>query len=147
MNNTSLSRIVESTLPALSGSKVSYNRNSNMFETERYTSAAGNSYYQGILLSDRIIINFDLGRGYAYLFLNGIRVYGFNGQEKRLLGTRSYYCRTFNKDYALRETCEIVTEYMKGQMKLQNLQCDESQLKQFSKQVVESTYSQMKQIA
>ena len=144
---TSLSKIVDTTLPAISGSKVSFNRNSNMFETERYTSAAGNSYYQGILLSDRIIINFDLGRGYAYLFLNGIRVYGYNGEDKHLLGTRSYYSQTFYKEHALRETSEIVMEYMKGQMKLKNLQCDDEQLKLFSKQIVESTYNQMKQIA
>lgn len=144
---SSIVKLVNTTLPALSGSKVRYNERSSMLETEKYTSAAGNSYYQGILLNDRIIINFDLGQGYLYLFLNGIRVYGYNGEKKHLIGSRVYSCRSFSKDFALKQTIEIVLDYMTGQMKLLNQHCDENALRKFSKSLVESTYSTMKQIA
>ena len=143
----SILKLVNTALPALSGSKVHYNSQSNMLETDGYTSIAGNTYYQGILLNDRIIINFDLGQGYVFLFLNGIRVYGYNGNEKHLIGSRTYYCCSFNKEFAKNQVVEIVIDYMKAQMKLMNNTCDENTVRSFSQKLVESTFSSMKQIA
>lgn len=143
----SILKLVNTALPALSGSKVHYNSRSNMLETSGYTSAAGNTYYQGILLNDRIIINFDLGQGYAYLFLNGIRVYGYDGDVKRLIGSRVYNCCSYSNDFAMRQVVEIVIDYMKAQMKLMNNSCDENTVRSFSQKLVESTFSSMKQIA
>ena len=71
---TSLIRVVESALPALSGSSVTYNAQNNIYLTNGYTSAAGNTYFQGIRLSDRIIVKYDIGQGYAHTFLNGVQV-------------------------------------------------------------------------
>lgn len=82
---SNLSTLVETALPTLSGSAVTYCAAKNIYLSSGYTSAAGNTYFQGLRLSDRIIINYDFGQGYAYLFLNGIRIYGFNGREKNLL--------------------------------------------------------------
>ena len=143
----SILKLVNTALPALSGSKVHYNSQSNMLETDGYTSTAGNTYYQGIILNDRIIINFDLGQGYVFLFLNGIRVYGYNGNEKHLIGSRTYYCCGFNKEFAKNQVVEIVIDYMKAQMKLMNNTCDENTVRSFSQKLVESTFSSMKQIA
>lgn len=145
--STELSKVVETALPALSGARVCYDERSNMLQTQGYTSAAGNTYYQGIRLSDRIIINYDLGQGYAYLFLNGIRVYGYNGTEKHLIGSRSYFCCGYSEQWAMKETTDIVTDYIKSQMKLMNTMCTDEQVKQFSYQLVRAAYSQMKEIA
>lgn len=134
-------------MPALSGSSVSYNRGSNMLQTQGYTSAAGNTYYQGILVSDRIVVNYNLSQGYLYLFLNGIRVYGYNGREKRLIGSRSYYCCCFNKQYAMRETIGIICDYMKSQIRQMNAHCDDEQVLQFATRLVEETNSKMKQLS
>lgn len=145
MSNTStLLRMIDTSLPALSGSGVVYDRSNNILLTRGYTSAAGNTYFQGIRFSERIVVNYDLGQGYAYLFLNGIRVYGYNGRDKRLIGSRSYYCCCFNEQYAMNEAAGIVADYIRGQMKEMNAHCDESELLQFSKQLVQATYSSMK---
>lgn len=143
---TSLSRVVESSLPSLSGSSVTYNKQNNIFLTAGYTSAAGNTYYQGIRLSDRIIISYNIGEGYAYTFLNGVNVYGFNGKEKKLIGSRSYYSQCFSERYAKKEAVEIVIEYMKGQAKMLGAYVDGNQLEKFSEQLVEDTYNKMKLI-
>ncbi|MBQ0024058.1 MAG: hypothetical protein KBT29_12590 [Prevotellaceae bacterium] len=144
---TSLSRVVESALPALSGSSVTYNAQNNIFLTNGYTSAAGNTYYQGIRLSDRIIVSYNIGEGYAHTFLNGVNVYGFNGREKRLIGSRSFNCYFFSESNAKREAIGIVTDYMKGQIKLMGASVESSQLEQFSEKLVEETYNQMRRIA
>lgn len=143
-SKNNLLKVVESYLPALSGSTVSYNTLSNMLETQGYTSAAGNTYYQGIRFSERLIINFDLGRGYAYLFLNGIRIYGFNGTEKRLIGSRSYSCCCFCEQWAKEQATEIVYDFIKSQMKLTKTKCYDSQIKKYCRQLVEATSHNMK---
>ena len=76
--NTSLATLVNQTLPAVSNSSVTYNADRNMFLTAGYTSAAGNTYFQGIHLSNRLAIVFDIGVGYAYTFLNGMKLYCFD---------------------------------------------------------------------
>lgn len=146
MNKTKLMKVVESNLPALSGSTVSYNTLSNMLETQGYTSAAGNTYYQGIRVSDRLIINYDLGQGYAYLFLNGIHVYGYNGTEKRLIGSRSYSCCCFCEQWAMEEAAEIVYDFIKGQMKLTAVTVNDRQIKECSRKLVEAARNNMKRL-
>lgn len=74
----SLSKVAEIALPALSGSNVTYNAKRNIFLTNGFTSAAGNTNYQGIRVSDRIAVKYSLGDGYCYTFLNGIQVYGYD---------------------------------------------------------------------
>ena len=129
--------LVERALPAMSGSLVTYNSRNNIFLSSGYTSAAGNTYFQGLRLSDRIIINYDFGQGYAYLFLNGIRIYGYDGNQKQLISSRSYYSQCFSEQYAKAECQSMVKEYLKGQMRLMgNTYINEAQLTEFASQVV-----------
>lgn len=147
MEKSPLIRIVETTLPALSGSLISYNGSSNMLQTQSYTSLAGNTYWQGIRLSDRIIVNYDLGQGWLYTFLNGIRVYGYNGTAKHLIGSRFYNCRVYSEKTAIDETVAIVADYMRGQMKIMNTYCPDYQILDFSRQLVKATQSTTKLLA
>ena len=129
--------LVERALPAMSGSPVTYNSRNNIFLSSGYTSAAGNTYFQGLRLSDRIIINYDFGQGYAYLFLNGIRIYGYDGNQKQLISSRSYYSQCFSEQYAKAECQSMVKEYLKGQMRLMgNTYINEAQLTEFASQIV-----------
>lgn len=141
---TSLIRVVESALPALSGSSVTYNAKNNIYLTNGYTSAAGNTYYQGIRLSDRIIIKYSIGQGYAYTFLNGVQVYGYNGRDKKLIGSRFFNRCLYSDDWAKRKAIDIVLDYMKSQTKMLGASVETKQLEQFSKSLVEDTYKQMK---
>lgn len=147
-SSSSLARLVEKSLPAMSGSKVSYNSKNNIFLTSGYTSAAGNTYYQGIRLSDRIVVKYDLGQGYMYLFLNGIQIYGFNGTGTTLLASRAFHCTCFSENFAKRQCVDMVMSYLKGQMKLAGTSVSESQLSQFADSLVgEAMRNQPKQLA
>ena len=134
---STLVQLVEKALPAMSGSLVTYNSRNNIFLSSGYTSAAGNTYFQGLRLSDRIIINYDFGQGYAHLFLNGIRIYGYDGNQKQLISSRSYYSQCFSEQYAKAECQSMVREYLIGQMRLMGSTCiNETQLSVFASQVV-----------
>ncbi len=141
---TVLSRVVDTALPALSGSAVTYNRQNNIFLTDGYTSAAGNTYYQGIRLSDRIIVKLDIGEGYAHTFLNGVQVFGYNGRDKKLIGSRSFNSYFYSDYNAKKEAIGIVINYMKGQTKMLGATVDNGQIEKFSERLVEDTYNQTK---
>ena len=146
MTTTSISRVADAALPSLSGSSVTYNAQKNIFLTNGYTSAAGNTYYQGIRASNRIAIKYNIGEGYLHTFLNGIEVYGYDGRNAKLIGSRFYNCNFFSEANAKREAVEIVVDYMKGQAKMLGTSVDNNQLKQFSLQVVDGAYTQMKRL-
>ena len=147
MITTSLSRVVDTALPSLSGSSVTYNAQKNIFLTEGYTSAAGNAYFQGIRASDRIAIKYNIGVGYLHTFLNGIEVYGYDGRNAKLIGSRSFNCYFFNERNARMEAIGIVIDYMKGQAKMLGASIDCNQLTDFSSKIVDGAYTQMKQLA
>lgn len=136
LNNQNLVRVVEHALPALSGSKVHYDANRNMLCTTSYTSAAGNTYYQGIRLSDRLVINVDLGQGYAYLFMNGLKLYCFDGSGKKLIGSRLYNCYCYSDCGASRESEEILFDYLKSQSGLIGATVGDNQLHDFAHEMV-----------
>ena len=147
MVTTSISRVLDSALPALSGSSVTYNAQNNIFLTNGYTSAAGNTYYQGIRVSDRIAVKYNIGEGYCHTFLNGIEVYGYDGSKARLIGSRCFSCYFFNESNAKREAVEIVLDYMRGQVKLLGASVNSKQLEEFSEKIVDGAYNQMKHLA
>lgn len=135
--DTRLNSLVEKALPAMSGSQVTYNQRNNIFLSSGYTSAAGNTYFHGIRLSDRIIINYDFGQGWKYLFLNGIRIYGYDGRNKQLISSKCYNCTVFSEQFAKVQCQNMIVEYLTGQMKLMgNTPVSQSQLYDFSSKIV-----------
>ena len=123
--------LVNSTLPAMSGSNVTYNNEHNIFLARGYTSSAGYTYFQGIRLSDRLIVMYDFGQGWAHLFLNGIRLYGYNGTEKKLLTSRSYFNFYFSESAARRECEDLLLNFMKTQSRMLSASVCNSQLEDF----------------
>lgn len=133
-----LATLVERALPSNNG-VISYNKRTQMYETERYVSAAGNAYFRGIKLSDRIILEFCCGDGWYHRFINCIRVYCFNGNEKQLIATRTYSCQFFNENFCYRECVEMICGYLKSQAQLAGGVVEDSMLQDFSKQLIEAT--------
>lgn len=139
MQNQNLIQVVNRALPSLSGSSISFDAGRNFFCTSSYTSAAGNSYYQGIRLSDRLIMNLDLGQGYWYLFVNGIKLYCFDGQNKKLIASKSYSCQCYS-DYFVRKECEnLLFDYLRTQSRFIGSSISDHQLEDFSKKMVSET--------
>lgn len=128
-------------LPALSGSGVTYNEKKNIFLSQGYTSAAGNTYFQGLRLSDRLVVNYDFGQGYYYLFLNGIRLYGYDGNETKLIASRSFYNNPFSEEGAKRECREMLLDFMKSQMLLMKQSVPIDQLMAFTKAMIDAVGS------
>lgn len=139
-NNNEIMIIADQALPATFKSvELTFNAGKNIFLTQGYTSMAGNTYYQGVRFSDRIIITQQIGQGYAYTFLNGIRIFGFNGKETVIIAEKSYHCCIYNEVFVKNESETLIKEFLRSQAKIAgSLICD-NQLEAFSSQLVADT--------
>ena len=148
MQNTTLQNIVAKNLPALSGESVTYNAAKNIFLTRGYTSAAGNMYYKAIRISDRLAVYYDLGQGYKYTFLNGIKLFCWDGQKAKVIAQKYWGgCdyRVFNEQFAKEQSIMMLRSFLEGQLKLQGARVSDQELICFARGMIEET--QRKQLA
>jgi len=148
MMNTAFQAIVTKALPALSGEQVTYNAAKNVFLSQGYTSAAGNMYYKAIRLSNRLVVYYDLGQGYIHTFLNGIKLFAFDGTKATLIAQRNWGgCdyRIFNEQFAKEQSILMLKGFLEGQLRLQGARVSDQELACFARSMVEET--QRKQLA
>ncbi len=148
MINTALQTIVAKNLPALSGESITYNAAKNVFLSMGYTSAAGNMYYRAIRISNRLIVYYDLGQGYIHTFLNGIKLYCFDGQKANLIAQKywgGYDYRIFNEQFAKEQSILMLKNYLEGQLKIQGACVSEQEILSYARNMIEET--QRKQLA
>lgn len=148
MTNTALQTIVAKNLPALSGESVTYNAAKNIFLTRGYTSAAGNMYYKAIRISDRLAVYYDLGQGYKYTFLNGIKLFCWDGQKAKVIAQKYWGgCdyRVFNEQFAKEQSILMLSNFLAGQLKAQGAQVSNQEIFSFAYNMIEET--QRKQLA
>lgn len=115
---TSLQTIAAKVLPVVANTAVTYNAAKNVFLSQGWTSAAGNTYYKAMRVSPRLIVCMDLGQGYCYTFLNGIKLYVLDGTKPVLIGSRSFSCNVYREDNAKANCADMLLGYMKAQVKL-----------------------------
>lgn len=135
---TALESLVERALPTNSGI-VRYNSNSQMYETERHVSAAGNAYFRGIKISDRVVLEFCCGDGWYYRFINCIRIYCFNGSDKQLIASQLYSSQVYSEEFCRRECITMLSDYLKSQAELAGGIVDDSTIHDFAKQLIAAT--------
>ena len=143
MNNTALQTIVAKNLPALSGESITYNAAKNVFLSMGYTSAAGNMYYRAIRLSNRLIVYYDLGQGYIHTFLNGIKLYCFDGQKANLIAQKywgGYDYRIFNEQFAREQSILMLKNFLEGQLKIQGAHVNDQEVYSFARNMIEETH-------
>lgn len=148
MTNTALQTIVMKNLPALSGESLTYNAARNIFLTQGYTSAAGNMYYKAIRISDRLAVYYDLGQGYKYTFLNGIKLFCWDGQQAKVIAQKYWGgCdwRIFNEQFAKEQSILMLSNFLAGQLKAQGTHVSSQELFSFAHNMIEET--QRRQLA
>lgn len=148
MTNTALQTIVAKNLPALSGESITYNAAKNIFLTQGYTSATGNMYYKAIRISDRLAVYYDLGQGYKYTFLNGIKLFCWDGQKAKVIAQKywgGYDYRVFNEQFAKEQSILMLSNFLAGQLKAQGAQVSNQEIFSFAYKMIEET--QQKRLA
>ena len=143
MTNTSLQTIVAKNLPALSGESITYNAAKNVFLSQGYTSAAGNMYYKAVRLSNRLMVYYDLGQGYKCTFLNGIKLFCWDGQKANLIAQKYWGgCdyRVFDEQFAKDESILMLSNFLTGQLKAQGGNVSNREIYSFACNMIEETH-------
>lgn len=134
-------KLIDQVLPVGAiNTSIKYNESQNMFVSSGYTSNAGNSYFQGLRLSDRIFIVIDIGIGYMYTFLNGITIHTAQNNERKVIGSKTYYNQVYNEIKIKEDAKEIVIEELKKESQSKGLKFDENDFIEFVDKLVEDAY-------
>lgn len=130
-----LTQLVKQVLPELRATGVTYNAERGIFLTNGYTSQAGNTYFQCIRPSDRIIITYNLGVGYYYTFLNEVSLYCFNGNNIELINTWTHKPSEYKiySDYQVQDIAtQLLFNYLKSQAQMNGNYISDSELQSFA---------------
>lgn len=143
ITTSELTEFRNSKLPVITGSLWTYIPDKNLFLTRGYTSRAGNTYYQVIQASERLIVCYDIGEGYKHTFLNGIKIFGWNGRIPQLICSRKWgglEWKIFNEKFAKSQTKLMLKNHIKTQLLLSGKYADEQNLLSMSESMINSLY-------
>ena len=142
MPNTAIQLIAAKALPALSGEQVTYNAAKNVFLTLGYTNAAGNTYYKAVRFSNRLVVYYELGQGYIHTFLNGIKLFCWDGQKANLIAQKCWgganYLK-FSEAVATEQSVLMLKNFLAGQLKAQGVHVNEQEMLSFSRNMIAET--------
>ncbi len=134
--------LLDKILPTYGNERINtpiWNESQHMFITDQYTSAAGNTYYIGIRFTDRFVQILHIGLFHNFTYINDIEVYVFNGTERQLVGKKTldvYY----DEDLIRSTTEKMLHDYVVGQLKLTESNCDLKQIENQVKETVKASY-------
>ena len=139
MTTNSLIVAAKSALPSLANN-VTYNDAAKMFLTPGYTSAAGNTYQEGLRLSRYLAVDYSIGHGWRHSFLNGVKLYIWDNNKPKLVAHRTFSCYYLSQESINYETVRIVKEHLKSSCKVLGLgNATDSELTKLSKALVSET--------
>lgn len=129
------------TLPSLISSLsrkqgLSYSTTTNSFLTQGFTSAAGNTYFNSLRVSEHLVFKEDVGKGYARTFLNGLAVYDKNGV---LLAEERYHCCFYSLATVQEKAKSILIQAMQATARREGVRFELAQLRQMVNREVEQS--------
>ena len=139
MTNNSLIVAAKSALPSL-GKDITYSTAAKMFLSPGYTSAAGNTYQEGLRLSRYIAVDYSIGHGWCHSFLNSVKLYIWDNDKPKLVAHRCFSCYYLSQEAINRETVSIVKEHLRNSCKILGLEnATDSELARLSEALVSET--------
>lgn len=118
---------------------ITYSTPMNAFVGQGYTSMAGNTYFNAMRFADGIIIKEDVGEGYAYTFLNGLKIYDL--QTKKLLCEESFNCHYYSKDTVKSDVKRMLTKMIIKAAQQENCNLSESDVSNRIGKIIDRAFS------
>jgi len=149
MNNEMIVSRVKSSLPSLM-TACTYCEFDNMFHTPSYVTDRA-SYYQGARLSDKIAVVFNLADGYYHRFLNGVKIYGSDGNGKTKLLVEKIYPMYeglyWSESTGMQEAKNLLSNYILNQFYVMGQRLSYDQASYAASLLVGETVSMTKALA
>lgn len=130
--------MILSKITGLQSNNIKFSAEANAFLGNAYTSMAGNHYFNAVRFGEGIIIKEDIGHGYKYTFLNGLRVYSI--KEKKLIADASFHCQVYNKDLVRNKVTSMLIDKLNEAAEQQGFSFNDNDAKWIVKQIVEQAF-------
>lgn len=125
--------------------KVTYNESVNMFLSSGYVSQAGNMYQEGVRRSQYFEFEYSIGHGWYTSFLNSIRLYIWDNDQRKCVGSRDFYSYFWSEEAVARNSIELLGEYLTSTCKTFRIAMPTgTQLKSISEQLFKETMATTK---
>lgn len=130
--------MILSKITGLQSNNIKFSAEANAFLGNAYTSIAGNHYFNAVRFGEGILIKEDIGHGYKYTFLNGLRVYSI--KEKKLIADASFHCQVYNKDLVRNKVTSMLIDKLNEAAEQQGFSFNDNDAKRIVKQIVEQAF-------
>lgn len=117
-----------------------WNEGQKMFISSEYESKAGHRYYKGLRFCEQLAVVEQVGLYHTWTYIDGIEVYTFDGKKPKLIGKRQFEKAFYNSDFIKEQTTQMVSDYLRGQIKMQNVNVPALRIETEAKSVVERSY-------
>ncbi len=135
--------LIDSLLPTYGNPRANvpvWNEGQRMFICEEYEAASGNRYYKGVRFCNNLVVVETVGKYHTWTYIDKIELYAFNGTKLEIVQTQSYD-KTFYDGYFIKSEIEkMITSYLAGSLKMQNLSFNMDGIKEQAKSIVDSCY-------
>lgn len=133
----------DSILPVYGNPRVklpTWDEGQKMFVCDEYESAGGHRYYRGIRFSNNVVIVEKVGLFHNWTYIDSIEIYAFNGKQLELVQKRDYEKVHRNESFIRQETEAMLSDYLKGAMKMQHCTADDDMVNEHVKSIVNGCY-------
>lgn len=120
-----------------------WNESQHMFIINEYESAAGHRYYDGVRISNRIVIVEHIGLYHSFQYIDGIDMYLFDSNDKKLMGQKKYDKQFYNIEFIRQETKNMLSNYIRTQAAFRNTPITESVLENEVNQLINNSYQSL----
>ncbi len=119
-------------------SKLTYAEKVNAFLGNSYTSTAGNQYFNAMRFADGIVIKEDIGQGYKYAFLNGLRIYSLI--DKTLIIEETYHCQIYSLDWVKERIKEMLKKVLSEAARARRITYDLAEADRLIQRLIEDAF-------
>lgn len=113
-----------------------------MYVTPGYTCVGGNTYFKAYRFSDHLIVNYDLSLGYKYTFLNGIKLFCWDGQNSSIIAQKCWNgddWKVFSEQFAKEQSILMLSNYLAGQLKAQGSHVSNQEVFSYACKMIDET--------
>ena len=131
--------MILSKITGVSTNGINYSAPANAFVGSAFTSAAGNTYFNMMRFGEGIIIKEDVGEGYKYTFLNGLKVYSL--RDKTLIADETYHSLVYHIDSVKQLVMRMLLAKLKESSEQQGFNYDTNEAEQMIRKIINDAFN------
>lgn len=137
---------LDSILPTFGNQRANtpvWNESMKMFIINEYESAAGNRYYSGVRISDRMVVVEHVGMYHSFTYIDGIDIFMFDGEELKLIVQEKYDKQFYNVDFIRDRSQMALHNYARSQAAMIGTTVPDDVLEQEVNMIIANSYQSL----